>query len=98
MADRRIFKYPLVVTDRSGVALPKDAQILCVQVQADTPCLWALVDPVAPLEPATFLIHGTGHPVAPGVGAHNYVGTFQLHGGRLVFHVFGPFPGETDAP
>ena len=86
----RIWKYPLKMTDKQVVEMPYRAKILTVQVQFGTPCLWALVDetniPGVKLTPRTITIYGTGNPmpVNPGV----YIGTFQVRGGDLVFHVF----------
>ena len=44
---KRIYKYQLIVTDRQDVQLPEGAEILTIQTQVDTPCLWALVDILA---------------------------------------------------
>ena len=98
MSDQRIYKYALTPTDRLTLLLPEGAAPLCVQTQNGEPWLWALVDAAQPLAPMAFVIHGTGHPVLPGCGAHNYLGTFQLHGGALVFHVFGPFAPVEEPP
>lgn len=82
-----IYKYSIEVTDVQMVSMPIGAEILTVQVQNETPCIWALVDSNAPLENVKIRVHGTGHPVN---GEENleYIGTFQLLGGRLVFHTF----------
>jgi hypothetical protein len=80
-----IWKYPFEVTDNVSISMPGGAQILTVQAQNDTPCVWALVDPEAPKQTHHFRVYGTGHPIdEPG----QYLGTFQLYGGSLVFHVF----------
>lgn len=68
------------------IEMPRGAQILCVQAQRDSPQLWALVDPNAPKVTRVFRTYGTGWDFdATGL---SYVGTFQLGGGSLVFHVF----------
>lgn len=86
---KSIWKYPVRVTDRLIVEMPKGAEILCVQVQRDEPCLWALVTPDTTTEKRFFEMFGTGHPVPSDMGiARQYIGTFQLHGGSLLFHVF----------
>ena len=90
MAMPTIWKFPLVVSDVTGAPMPRGAKVLCVQAQHDVPCIWALVDPDAPVEPREFRIIGTGHPITDELGP--YVGTFQLMGGGLVFHVFEPLP------
>lgn len=73
------------------IDMPEGARLLGVQEQHDEPQLWALVDPNATTCPRTFRAYGMGHdmPDEPG----QYVGTFQMHGGALVFHVF-----ETASP
>jgi hypothetical protein len=84
---KTIWKFPLEVTDVQTVRMPRGARILCVQVQSGVPCLWAEVDPKAETELRTLRIYGTGHPMAEGE-QRNYVGTFQLVGMGLVFHVY----------
>lgn len=85
---RSIYKYELRVDDEQIVQLPRGAQVLCVQTQRERPCLWCLVDVDAPIEPRTFRIYGTGHPFDRDPLDTRYIGTFQLRGGQLVFHVF----------
>jgi hypothetical protein len=82
----RIYKWTLSITDRQDLPLPKGARVLTVQVQGGMPQLWALVDPAAPIVHRTFDTYGTGHgmPDQPG----EYVGTYQMEDGALVFHVF----------
>lgn len=82
-----IRKYPLAVEDRQTVALPTGAQILTVQTQHNTPCLWALVEARGNYEERTIWVFGTGHHLDCSVDLA-YIGTFQLHDGALVFHVF----------
>ena len=75
--------------DMQLVAMPAGAEILTVQAQRDTPCIWALVDVDSP--PATRMIEtfGTGHEVYEDMGVdRKCLGTYQLRGGALVFHVF----------
>ena len=84
---RIIFKYPLETTDQQVIQIPSGAFPLCVQVQSGVPCLWAMVDDSQPTEPYTFRVIGTGRPINDAEG-FLYVGTYQLHGGALVFNVF----------
>ncbi len=84
---KRIYKYLLEVTDVQKVAMPKGAAVLTVQVQNEHPCIWAEVDPEAPTIKRRFVIYGTGHPMSDDK-AYRHVGSFQLHGGRLVFHLY----------
>lgn len=69
------------------VEMPKGAKVLTVQTQDNKPFIWALVDANArEFEERKFVPYGTGHllPDEPGT----YIGTFQLNGGSLVFHLF----------
>jgi hypothetical protein len=88
--EKRIYKYPLLITGIQMVELPVGAEILTVQTQNESPCLWALVDHNE-IEKKKVLIEmfGTGHDVQYGMGAsRKYISTFQLKGGSLVFHAF----------
>lgn len=76
-----IWKFPLA----EEIEMPKKAKVLTVQVQRDIPCIWAVVDPSADREVRRFVIVGTGHSMNR---KGPYIGTFQLEGGALVFHVF----------
>jgi hypothetical protein len=76
---------PLVLTTEQTVKLPRDAEMLTVDIQDDTMFLWALCEPENALVPRTILIYGTGHFVGEIV---RYINSFQLHDGALVFHVF----------
>jgi hypothetical protein len=82
---KTIWKFPLEVTDEQTVEIPSGAQLLSVQNQHETACLWAVVDPEAEKKPCVIQIYGTGHPIEE-VGT--YLSTFQMHGGSLVFHAF----------
>lgn len=84
---RTVYKYPIDLTDTFTLELPKGAQVLSVQMQGATPCLWALVDTKAEAERRTFRLAGTGHPIDESLELR-FVSTFQLYGGDLVFHVF----------
>ena len=67
--------------------MPVDAQVLTVQMQGGAPQLWAKVDPAAPKVTRTFAVYGTGHQM-PDDPRVQYVATFQMHDGALVWHVF----------
>lgn len=82
-----IWKFPIPIMDTIQIEMPAEAKILCVQVQGDTPTLWAIVDPEALKVKRTFYVRGTGHQMY-GAEKSLYVGTFQILGGSLVFHLF----------
>lgn len=89
--NKRIFKYPIQIEDVQSIKLPIGAEILCVQTQRNEPFIWALVDPSsdADMISHTFELFGTGHEVIYGMGIERkYIGTFQLHDGNLIFHLF----------
>lgn len=82
-----VFKYPVPLLDEFTIALPDGAAVLAVQTQAGEPMLWALVDDEhAQAKPRSFILRGTGHEIPR--RALRYIGTFQLHGGSFIGHVF----------
>ena len=84
---KTIWKFGFDIEDQITIKMPKGAEILSVQTQNGGPQLWALVDDAAiPSEPRRFELYGTGHPFRE--GEQKFIGTFQLHGGSLVFHLF----------
>lgn len=88
---KTIWKYELDATKaEQSFAMKQGTQILDVQVQDGIPCMWALVDPMSRTEYRTFHLYSTGAPTKDEPG--QYIGTFQLHGGSLVSHVFEVTP------
>ena len=85
-----IYKYTLTVTDEQRVSMPEGAVVLSVQEQHGELCFWARVDLNAPLKYRKFRVIGTGHPIPDAKHLH-YLGTAQMHGGKLVWHVFESF-------
>lgn len=80
-----IYKYPFEVSDTIEFEFPGDAEILCIQMQNNTPCLWVRCENTQPSQRYQIHIRGTGHN-ADGLG--KYISTFQMAEGRLVFHAF----------
>lgn len=80
-----IWKFPLNITDVQQITVPGGSEFLSVQVQRGIPCIWALVDSTQPKRQVEIRIYGTGHPIDQ-IG--QFIGTFQVQGGALVFHVF----------
>lgn len=81
-----IYKYPLVVDGSQDIRMPEGARILCVQVQRETPCIWAAVD-ANPHVLRRLRILPTGGAFDEEVFG-TYVGTFQLSGGDFIGHLF----------
>lgn len=81
-----MWKFCLPTVGRAlPVEMPRGARVVHVAAQADEPCLWAEVDPVA--EPATrsFRVRATGEPVE---STSEYLGSVHLAAGRFVGHVY----------
>lgn len=87
---KRIYKYELSPNSPQSIDLPEGAQILTAQGQhGRNVCLWALVDPERPKEKRYFEVFATGESVHEDMGVERrYIGTAQLEGGLLIFHVF----------
>lgn len=82
----KIYKYPLQIVDSQTIAMPKVRQILSVQVQQGTLCLWALVDETSPVENRCIELYGTGATVPDKPMYH--IDTVLLYNDTLVLHVF----------
>lgn len=82
---KTIYKFAAPIDDTILVLMNDGAQVLCVQLQHGDPTMWAVVDTDQPLTMHRFHWRSTGHP-ADGLG--RYVGTIQMSGGSLVFHLF----------
>jgi len=80
-----IWKYELEVGSQR-IEMPVGARLLDIQCQRGKPCLWVLCDPSATMCRRRFEMYGTGHDTRREVG--EYVGTFQMDCGYVVFHVF----------
>lgn len=83
---KTIYKYQLDTTDEQTILMPSTAKILTVQMQGLAPCIWAEVDAEQPKEYRTILTYGTGHSMKS--TSQRYVGTYQIYGDNLVFHVY----------
>jgi len=83
----RIWKWTLAVTDLQTLELPKGSGILTVQMQGNMPQLWAMCnEKTDKKETRRIAIYGTGNPMPDDPG--EYIATFQMRGGALVFHAF----------
>lgn len=84
---KTIYKYKIETTDSQTISMPKASQVLTVQVQHGKPHIWAYIDNTDNSEePRTIEVFGTGNPIPE--GARRYIGSYQLFGGDLIFHVF----------
>ncbi len=86
---KTIWKYEFEISDNIIIRMPADAEILCVQMQNDIPCIWAKVNPEKSLINRKFKMYGTGHPITEKIGFfEKYIGTIQKFNGKLIFHIF----------
>jgi len=85
-----IWKYVIQTTDVQKIAMPVGADILTVQTQGGQPCMWVIVDTEVAKSVRTFEVVGTGNPMTER-DDRQYIGTYQLHEGALVFHLFEIF-------
>lgn len=81
---KKIFRYPIEVTNINRVLMPEGAQILKVAIKDDQLSVWALVDEMSPDEWQTFYVFGTGHDIFEPIG--QYIDS--VLDGRFVWHVF----------
>ena len=87
--EKTIWKFDLEITKFQKIEMPLGAEILSVQAQHENPRIWALVDPNQEKEVRYFEVLGSGHAITYGMGtSRNYLNTFQLQSGMLIFHVF----------
>lgn len=81
-----VWKFPLKVTGSQIILIPKINYPLTVQIQGSEPCLWAVVDPDSPRIHVIVRTFGTGQTDI--THEMDYIGTYQLADGGLVFHIF----------
>lgn len=82
----KIFKYPLEILDERYVLMPDGAEIISAQVQHGTLCLWAIVEDGRQKSRRLIEIFGTGHAIPN--ADRRFIGTVQMAGVALVWHVF----------
>lgn len=83
-----VWKYPLKMADEQIIEVPFGAAPLKVTMQGDEPCLWMLENPVVEKTTKKVHIRGTGYAVDDFISRSDYVDSFMLDDGALVFHVF----------
>ena len=84
-----IWKYQLLTTEFQFIEMPVGARILCVQMQKGSPFIWATCCPdEKKVTKRKINTYGTGQTIEDGDFLQQYIGTYQMAGGSLVFHVF----------
>lgn len=90
MTNMQIWKFPLEIVDEQLIDVPEGARILSVALQFEQLCVWAIVEVDAEMVPHRFSVRGTGHAVTGDEGT--FIGTVQMGGGALIWHVFEAKP------
>ena len=85
---KTIWKYPIEIQDVQEIEIPSPAIPLAFQIQDREPILWCLIDRDMGLVKKKFRLAGTGHLIKNSLEELKYIGTVQIWGGRLVYHLF----------
>ena len=81
-----VWKYVIPSDEKFEVSMPRGSRVLTVQQQRQNYCMWFLCDPKNLREIRKFSLYHTGVPIAEDIG--EYIGTFQVHNGATVLHLF----------
>lgn len=91
---RKIYKYQIETKDVQTIQVPKligaskfKDQVLNLDTVFGEPCIWCLCDTKEELQNIKILVIGTGNPM-PLLSKDDYLGSYMLYHGNLVFHVF----------
>lgn len=80
-----IYKYPIKITDKQKLRLPKNSKIVRVGTDPkNQPCIWAIVNTDEELEEVIIYVVGTGNPFPQ--GAEKHIGSFKER--SFIWHVF----------
>lgn len=85
---KTIWKFDVPIQDNFSLLMPKDSEILKLDLQDGEPKIWALVDSEASQEERHFIGTGTGHPIEINYHRLQYIGTVIMYKDRFVYHVF----------
>lgn len=75
---KKIYKYPV----KTGLEIPRSAQVVKTEMQDGNIFIWAIVDPAEKTIVRDFSFYGTGHELPPHA---SYIGT--VFEGPFVWHV-----------
>ena len=84
---KTVWKYPIPFAGLFTLEMPAGAEVLSVQIQRGDPVLWSLVETDARKSNRAFRIVAAGQELL-NADELEFRGTFQVHGGALVFHLF----------
>ena len=81
-----IWKYEIPIESWFTLEMPMGAKIHTFQTQGDEAHIWAIVEPGREIVKRCFVILATGQEFIESPG--KYLGTVQVYGGQLVWHLF----------
>jgi hypothetical protein len=81
-----IWKFKLMITDEQLVKMPSKSEIMDIQMQENSPVMWALCDPDTEDIDVQINLYGTGFDVHNSDIEHEYLATVQS--GAMVWHFF----------
>ncbi len=92
---KTIWKFPLSLDRKQVLKIPSRGKILRLATQGGIPHIWVFIDSDIEEEERTFITLGTGHQVySPEAERLQYIGTWEMHQGALIWHVFELLPSE----
>jgi hypothetical protein len=91
-----IYKYPIRQTEKQivmtpglieqGVLIRFSEQVMHVDIQGDTICIWAMVDTETSKQERRIIIVGTGRDATEITCGYEHIGTVKM--GPYVWHIF----------
>ena len=85
---KRIFKYELQIADSQKIKTHTCFEPISIEMQNQKPVMYAIVDDETPVQKVVLRTYGTGFQLDDYETRDNYIGTYMLIGGDLVYHVF----------
>lgn len=86
---KKIFKYPIEITDAQVLVLPLGAKVLSAIAQGDDIVVYALVEPTVEFKKNVEIrIAGNGHDIMFDLQKFKFLNSISTWGGRLIWHVF----------
>lgn len=85
---RKIFKYPLEITDYQTVEIKSPAILLSVVGIDDEIVMYAMVDDLEYGIPVDVRVIGTGNAIKDDIYNYKFLGTVKLMNGIEIWHVF----------
>ncbi len=85
---RKIFKYPLEITDYQTIEIKSPAILLSAVGIDDEIVMYAMVDDIEYGIPVDVRIIGTGNAIKGDIDNYKFLGTVNLMNGRDIWHVF----------